>query len=103
MTTTMKTRSNRIATRSLDVLTFYADEQTAFRRTEPVPQLACRGKPCSLFQPDVVQCRNMGGDPPNWGGSDVRFIILLVVVVVVAVAASHSCTCKGGGVDVDVA
>ena len=75
--------------RSLDVLTFYADEQTAFRRTEPVPQLACRGKPCSLFQPEVVQCRNMGGDPPNWGGSgsDVRFIALVVIVVVVGAAS----------------
>ena len=55
--------------KALDVLTFYADEQTAFRRTEPVPQLECIGKPCSLFQPDVVQCRSMGGDPLQWSQS----------------------------------
>lgn len=55
------TRSQRVRLDSLSTLTFYNGEQTSFRRTSPVPQMTCKGKPCMVFQPDVVQCQNMGG------------------------------------------
>ncbi|KDR76293.1 hypothetical protein GALMADRAFT_68043 [Galerina marginata CBS 339.88] len=42
-------------------LTFYNDAQTAARRTAALPQLVCVGKPCKLFQPEVVRCINLGG------------------------------------------
>jgi len=42
-------------------LTFYKDENTAARRTSPLPQLVCVGKPCKLFQPEVVRCVSLGG------------------------------------------
>jgi len=42
-------------------LTLYAGEQTEARRSTPIPQLECIGKPCSKFQPDVVRCTNTGG------------------------------------------
>ncbi|KAK7463566.1 hypothetical protein VKT23_006912 [Stygiomarasmius scandens] len=52
---------SRVKLSSINALTFYAGEQTAFRRTEPLPQLVCIGKPCRLYQPEVVRCRNIGG------------------------------------------
>ena len=29
---------------------------------DPLAQLTCVGKPCQYFQPEVVQCSNMGDD-----------------------------------------
>jgi len=42
-------------------LIFYKDAYTAARRTSALPQLVCVGKPCRLFQPDVIRCVNLGG------------------------------------------
>lgn len=55
------TRSSRVLLSSVDTLTFYNDALTSYRRTSPVPQLECKGKPCKLYTPDVVQCKNVGG------------------------------------------
>ncbi|KAF7294517.1 Oligopeptide transporter [Mycena kentingensis (nom. inval.)] len=45
----------------IPALTFYKNEWTEGRRTSPIPQLTCVGKPCSLFTPDVVRCESLGG------------------------------------------
>ncbi|KAH7106614.1 DUF1183-domain-containing protein [Auriculariales sp. MPI-PUGE-AT-0066] len=42
-------------------LTLYAGEKTEARRSSPVQQLKCIGKPCRGYQPDVVRCTNTGG------------------------------------------
>ncbi|EIW84354.1 DUF1183-domain-containing protein [Coniophora puteana RWD-64-598 SS2] len=47
-------------------LTFYQDALTTARRTSPIAQLVCIGKPCALYQPEVVHCKNIGGS-----GTDV--------------------------------
>lgn len=47
-------------------LTFYKDEVTTARRTSPLPQTICIGKPCKLFQPEVIRCVSLGGS-----GTDV--------------------------------
>ncbi|KAG0695598.1 DUF1183-domain-containing protein [Suillus ampliporus] len=57
---------SRIALESIPALTFYKDSLTAARRTSPIAQLVCIGKPCTLYQPDVVRCSNIGGS-----GTDV--------------------------------
>lgn len=64
------TRSSRVLLSSIPTLTFYADEETAFRRTEPVAQLTCQGKSCQIYQPPVVQCQNMGGS-----GGDLEWAV----------------------------
>ncbi|KAK0204882.1 hypothetical protein DFS33DRAFT_705529 [Desarmillaria ectypa] len=46
---------------TIPALTFYKDESTKSRRTAPIPQLTCVGKPCNLYTPDVVRCTNLGG------------------------------------------
>jgi hypothetical protein len=45
----------------IPALTFYKDALTAYRRTDPLPQLRCTGRPCQRFTPDVVRCVNLGG------------------------------------------
>ncbi|KAF9565259.1 DUF1183-domain-containing protein [Agrocybe pediades] len=45
----------------INALTFYKDARTTARRTSPMPQLVCVGKPCRLFQPEVVRCTSLGG------------------------------------------
>ncbi|OAX35661.1 DUF1183-domain-containing protein [Rhizopogon vinicolor AM-OR11-026] len=57
---------SRVALESIPSLTFYKDALTAARRTNPISQLVCVGKPCALYQPDVVHCKNIGGS-----GTDV--------------------------------
>ncbi|KAF9048643.1 hypothetical protein BJ165DRAFT_1040385 [Panaeolus papilionaceus] len=52
---------SRIELAKIPALTLYKDELTAARRTDPVPQLICHGKPCKLYQPEVVRCINTGG------------------------------------------
>lgn len=51
----------RIALDKIPALTFYRDALTKARRTPPIPQLVCTGKPCKLYQPEVVRCANLGG------------------------------------------
>lgn len=58
--------ASRVQLSNIPSLTFYKDAQTKSRRGKPVPQLVCLGKPCSLYTPDVVRCRNVGGQ-----GTDV--------------------------------
>ena len=41
-------------------LTFYRNKETLARRTDPIPQLRCIGRPCAEFQPNVVQCTSRG-------------------------------------------
>lgn len=69
------TRSSKVRMDSIDTLTFYNGEMTAARRSSPVPQLECVGKPCQLYQPDVVQCTAVGRNGPDveWSKS---FLIL---------------------------
>lgn len=52
---------SRIALDNIPALTFYKHALTNARRTSPIAQLVCVGKPCSLYQPEVVRCTNMGG------------------------------------------
>ena len=62
---------------SIKTLTFHSDTQTGARRTAPIrelldgkttltgicaAQLTCIGKACETYQPEVVQCTNMGDD-----------------------------------------
>ncbi|PWN50677.1 DUF1183-domain-containing protein [Violaceomyces palustris] len=54
--------NRRILKSSIKALTFYQGKQTAYRRTSPLAQLTCLGKPCSRYQPDVVQCVSVGDD-----------------------------------------
>jgi len=55
----------RIALDSIPAITFYKDTLTAARRTTPIAQLVCLGKPCATYQPEVVRCRNIGGSGVN--------------------------------------
>ncbi|OSC98530.1 DUF1183-domain-containing protein [Trametes coccinea BRFM310] len=57
---------SRVALAQIPSLTFYKDEFTLSRRGSPIPQLTCIGKPCRLYQPEVVHCVNIGGS-----GADV--------------------------------
>jgi hypothetical protein len=52
---------SRVKLSAIRTLTFYADEWTTARRSDPLPQLVCEGAPCDLFTPDVVRCTNAGG------------------------------------------
>ncbi|KAJ3783761.1 DUF1183-domain-containing protein [Lentinula aff. detonsa] len=52
---------SRVKLASIKALTFYKDELTESRRTSPIPQLVCAGKPCKTYQPEVVHCKNIGG------------------------------------------
>ncbi|KAL0065124.1 hypothetical protein AAF712_007960 [Marasmius tenuissimus] len=53
---------------SIKALTFYQGEETKARRSRPISQLTCIGKPCKLYQPEVVRCTNIGGR-----GTDVEW------------------------------
>ncbi|TCD60315.1 hypothetical protein EIP91_010364, partial [Steccherinum ochraceum] len=57
---------SKIALSRISSLTFYKDSETLSKRGKPFPQLTCIGKPCKLYQPDVVRCVNAGGS-----GTDV--------------------------------
>ncbi|KAI1786749.1 hypothetical protein LXA43DRAFT_975585 [Ganoderma leucocontextum] len=57
---------SRVALSQILSLSFYKDKQTLSRRGQPIPQLKCIGKPCSLYQPEAVRCTNLGG-----AGSDI--------------------------------
>ena len=56
--------SNRDLTKvrlcQIKALTFCRNKETTARRTDPIPQLQCLGKPCAEFQPNVVQCVSRG-------------------------------------------
>ncbi|KZV68268.1 DUF1183-domain-containing protein [Peniophora sp. CONT] len=47
---------------SIQTLTFYDNELTAARRGKPIPQLTCQGPACKLYKPEVVRCKNAGGE-----------------------------------------
>ncbi|KAK1224992.1 hypothetical protein PQX77_012061 [Marasmius sp. AFHP31] len=53
---------------SIKALTFYQGEETKARRSRPISQLTCIGKPCKFYQPEVVRCTNIGGR-----GTDVEW------------------------------
>ncbi|KAG5221379.1 DUF1183-domain-containing protein [Salix suchowensis] len=52
---------SRVELARINALTFYKGEETTWRRTSALPQLVCVGKPCNLYQPEVVRCKNVGG------------------------------------------
>ncbi|KAF9042649.1 DUF1183-domain-containing protein [Hymenopellis radicata] len=52
---------SKVKLASISSLTFYNGADTKARRTDPVPQLTCVGKPCKYYQPDVIRCKNDGG------------------------------------------
>jgi len=56
---------SRVRLADIPALTLYNDEPTLSRRGQPFPQLVCKGKPCSLFKPDVIRCVNLGGEGTN--------------------------------------
>ncbi|KAH9959655.1 hypothetical protein BC827DRAFT_1134293 [Russula dissimulans] len=56
---------SRVRLADIPALTLYNDEPTLSRRGQPIPQLVCKGKPCSLFKPDVIRCVNLGGEGTN--------------------------------------
>lgn len=64
---------SRVELAKIRALTFYKDEKTAYKRTSPLPQLVCVGKPCKLYQPEVVRCVSLGGT-----GTDVDWKVSLV-------------------------
>lgn len=76
---------------SIKTLTLYAGEKTAARRTSPVPQLKCIGKPCNLYQPDAVQCFNVGGtgNEVNWKASLFSCSVLGMLIPLLVVSAKQ--------------
>jgi hypothetical protein len=56
---------SRVRLADIPALTLYNNEPTLSRRGHPIPQLVCKGKPCNLFQPDVIRCDNLGGGGTN--------------------------------------
>ncbi|KAF8501487.1 hypothetical protein F5888DRAFT_1793011 [Russula emetica] len=56
---------SRVRLADIPALTLYNDEPTLSRRGQPIPQLVCKGKPCNLFQPDVIRCVSLGGEGAN--------------------------------------
>lgn len=52
---------SRVELAKIKSLQFYKDSYTAARRTSALPQAVCVGRPCKLFQPDVVRCVSLGG------------------------------------------
>lgn len=52
---------SRVELAKTPALTFYKDTLTKARRSSPIQQLTCVGKPCKFYTPDVVRCQNMGG------------------------------------------
>lgn len=52
---------SKVELAKIRALTFYNDRVTAYRRTHALPQLVCAGKPCKIYQPEVVRCENIGG------------------------------------------
>jgi SOCE-associated regulatory factor of calcium homoeostasis len=60
--------AERVLLSSIKTLTLFADEDTFFRRTDPIPQLTCIGQVCKLYQPQAVLCTNIGG-----GGTEVNW------------------------------
>ena len=74
-------------------LTFYKDAYTTARRTSALPQLVCVGKPCKLFQPEVVRCESLGGS-----GTDidwkVRFLHVSYPVIGQLTASQFNLQCE---------
>ena len=66
-------RHSRVELAKIESLTFYKDSYTKARRFSSLPQLVCIGKPCKLFQPDVVRCVNLGGTGTEVDWQVVRF------------------------------
>ena len=67
---------SRVELAKIRSLTFHKEEKTAYRRTSPYPQLICIGKPCGLYQPEVVRCISLGGTgvDVDW---KVRYLVAL--------------------------
>lgn len=66
---------SRVELAKIRALNFYKGEETAHRRTSPLPQLSCVGKACGLYQPEVIRCENIGGS-----GVDVDWKVRYLVV-----------------------
>lgn len=71
----MAKRQEKVLLSSIRSLAFFSEEYTKARRSSPIPQLTCNGKICGLYQPDAVQCVNIGGDGTdvNWKVSQLVF------------------------------
>ncbi|KAF9532514.1 hypothetical protein CPB83DRAFT_846914 [Crepidotus variabilis] len=52
---------SKVELAKIRALTFYKDGVTTYKRSHALPQLVCVGKPCRLYQPEVVRCENLGG------------------------------------------
>ncbi|KAG7089536.1 hypothetical protein E1B28_011209 [Marasmius oreades] len=52
---------SKVKLENIKALTFYSGEVTNARRSSPVQQLTCVGRPCKIYQPEVVRCTNIGG------------------------------------------
>ncbi|KAG6373369.1 DUF1183-domain-containing protein [Boletus reticuloceps] len=74
---------SRIALENIPAITFHKGSLTAARRTAPIAQLVCLGKPCAMYQPEVVRCRNIGGSGVNvdWKASDRTEFLLYSILL----------------------
>ena len=52
--------SDRVELGSIPALTLYKHADAVGRRSR-LPQLVCKGKPCDLYQPEVVRCTKLPG------------------------------------------
>jgi len=62
-------RNDPVLLSDVKALTFHKNQLANSNRTKPVAQLNCHGQPCSKYQPDVVQCQNVGDS----GDGDVQW------------------------------
>lgn len=69
---------SRIKLSGIPALTFYKGSLTTAKRTSPIEQLTCLGKPCQLYTPEAVRCENIGGsgDEVDWKVSILRLILI---------------------------
>lgn len=52
----------KVLLKDVGALTLRRGAMSTGRRSAPVPQIACVGGDCHAFQPEVIQCRNVGSD-----------------------------------------
>lgn len=73
-------------------LSFYNDAVTAARRTAPMPQLVCVGKPCRVFQPEAVRCVNLGGSGTDvdWKVTTHVYVTLILFLIILRASVKQT-------------
>ncbi len=82
---------SKVKLASISSLTFYNGADTKARRTDPIPQLTCVGKPCKYYQPDVVRCKNDGGSGIDVDWKVYRTIYLWTRLFTIFPSVKQSC------------